>query len=229
MSGSKPTILMTGAYPAWDMEALELEYHVLRLFEAADADAFIAAHAQDTRAIATRGDLGASAALMGKLPKLEIVSVFGVGTDAVDLGFARATKTKVIPPSPPWRRRTGLRLPTSPRSATTCGCGCVAGQRNRTYLRLRNRPTSKPSTAATLRASHRATVTRKKRKLTSASMRLREMKAIAMMATASGNQCFFTRLSADCTKLELCALFVMGVSIAQPYRTHRTQVNFGSG
>lgn len=95
MSSSKPTILMTGIYPAWDMEVLEREYHVLRLFEAADADAFIAAHAHEIRAIATRGDLGASATLMGKLPKLEIVSVFGVGTDAVDLGYVRANKIKV--------------------------------------------------------------------------------------------------------------------------------------
>ena len=95
MSGSKPTVLMTGAYPAWDMEALERDYHVLRLFEASDADAFINANAHEIRAIATRGDLGASATLMGKLPKLEIVSVFGVGTDAVDLGHARARGIKV--------------------------------------------------------------------------------------------------------------------------------------
>lgn len=95
MSGSKPTLLMTGAYPAWDMEALEQHYLVLRLFEASDTDAFLAAHAQDVRAIATRGDLGASAALMGKLPKLEIISVFGVGTDAVDLEYARTRGIKV--------------------------------------------------------------------------------------------------------------------------------------
>ena len=95
MSDSKPTVLMTGAYPAWDMEALERDYDVLRLFEAPDADAFINAHAHEIRAIATRGDLGASATLIGKLPKLEIVSVFGVGTDAVDLGHARARGIKV--------------------------------------------------------------------------------------------------------------------------------------
>lgn len=93
--GTKPIILMTGAYPAWDMEALEGDYDVLRLFEAGDPDALISRHAANIRAIATRGDLGANAALMGKLPNLEIVSVFGVGTDAVDLAYARAHGIKV--------------------------------------------------------------------------------------------------------------------------------------
>jgi D-3-phosphoglycerate dehydrogenase len=41
------------------------------------------------RAIATRGDLGASAGLMTALPKLEIVACYGVGTDAIDLTHAR--------------------------------------------------------------------------------------------------------------------------------------------
>jgi lactate dehydrogenase-like 2-hydroxyacid dehydrogenase len=93
--GACPTLLMTGAYPQWDMEALERDYQVLRLFEAKDPDALIAAHAARIRAIATRGDLGASADLMQLLPNLEIVSVFGVGTDAVDLAHARSRKIKV--------------------------------------------------------------------------------------------------------------------------------------
>lgn len=95
MSGSKPTILMTGAYPAWDMEALERDYQVLKLYEATDADSLIAAHAPNICAIATRGDLGAKATLMEKLPNLEIVSVFGVGTDAVDFAHARPRGIKI--------------------------------------------------------------------------------------------------------------------------------------
>ena len=88
MSGFKPTILMTGAYPAWDMEALERDYTVLKLHEAEDADVLIGRNALSIRAVATRGDLGAAAALMAQLPNLEIVSVFGVGTDAVDTEYA---------------------------------------------------------------------------------------------------------------------------------------------
>ena len=53
---------MPGPYPAWDMAPLEQHYAVHRLWEAADQAAFIAEHAPRIRAIATRGELGASAA-----------------------------------------------------------------------------------------------------------------------------------------------------------------------
>lgn len=92
---TKPTVLLTGAYPAWDLEDLEARYKVLRLWEAADADALLAEHGPEVRAIATRGDLGASAALMRALPKLEIVACYGVGTDAIDLAHARGAGVRV--------------------------------------------------------------------------------------------------------------------------------------
>ena len=50
---TKPTVLLTGAYPAWDLEDLEARYKVLRLWEAADADALLAEHGPEVRAIAT--------------------------------------------------------------------------------------------------------------------------------------------------------------------------------
>ena len=55
----------------------------------------ISSHADAIRAIATRGELGAVAELMAKLPKLEIVSCYGVGTDAIDLAYARANGIRV--------------------------------------------------------------------------------------------------------------------------------------
>ncbi|UCI19211.1 2-hydroxyacid dehydrogenase [Mesorhizobium sp. B2-1-8] len=88
-------ILMTGPYPEWDMEDLERTYRVHKLWQVQDKDALIASHAGTVRAIATRGELGASAALMAKLPKLEIVSCYGVGTDAIDLAYARANGIRV--------------------------------------------------------------------------------------------------------------------------------------
>ncbi len=94
-TSARPAVLMTGAYPQWDMDALAKEYELLCLFDVAHKDAFIAENAANIRAIATRGDLGASAELMGALPKLEIVSVFGVGTDSVDLACARSRGIKV--------------------------------------------------------------------------------------------------------------------------------------
>jgi D-3-phosphoglycerate dehydrogenase len=92
---TKPAVLMTGAYPAWDLEDMEAHYRLLKLWDAPDPDAFLAERGAEVRAIATRGDLGASAALMQALPKLEIVACYGVGTDAIDLGYARAAGIRV--------------------------------------------------------------------------------------------------------------------------------------
>lgn len=83
-------VLMIGPYPQWDMVDLEARYTLHKLWEAADREALIAANARRIRAIATRGELGADAELMSRLPNLEIVSCYGVGTDAIDLGYARA-------------------------------------------------------------------------------------------------------------------------------------------
>jgi D-3-phosphoglycerate dehydrogenase len=92
---SKPHVLMIGAYPSWDMEDLETCYTVLKLWEAADRDHMIESNRSTIRAIATRGELGASADLMKQLPKLEIVCCYGVGTDAIDLSYAKVNGIKV--------------------------------------------------------------------------------------------------------------------------------------
>ncbi|MCZ7911444.1 2-hydroxyacid dehydrogenase [Agrobacterium leguminum] len=92
---SKPQILLVGPYPEWDMVELEAHYTVHKLYEASDRDAFVRGHAQNIRAIATRGELGASAELIQTLPKLEIISVYGVGFDAVNLDAARARGIRV--------------------------------------------------------------------------------------------------------------------------------------
>lgn len=87
---SKTELLQMGGYPDWDQEALDRDFVVHRYFEAADPAAFLARVGPKVRAIATRGDLGASAAIIAALPALEVISVYGVGYDAVDLGAARA-------------------------------------------------------------------------------------------------------------------------------------------
>ncbi len=91
----KPTVLMIGAYPEWDMEPLERDYDLRKLWLAPDREAFIAASAPQARAIATRGELGASGALIDRCPKLEIVSCYGVGVDAIDLSRARERGVRV--------------------------------------------------------------------------------------------------------------------------------------
>lgn len=92
---AKVDILMTGAYPEWDMKDLDANYTVHRLWEVEDRDGYLADVGADIRAIATRGELGASAELMRTLPNLEIVSCYGVGTDAIDLAHARSRGIRV--------------------------------------------------------------------------------------------------------------------------------------
>ena len=88
-------ILQIGPYPAWDQERLDAQFTMRKLFEASDRDAFLAAHGGAIRGIATRGELGANRALIEALPKLEIISVYGVGYDAVDLAAAGARGIRV--------------------------------------------------------------------------------------------------------------------------------------
>ena len=86
---SKPTILQVGPYPEWDQEPLEQACDVLRLFEAEDRCALLRARGADIRAIATRGELGADRAMIEACPNLELICVYGVGYDAVDLAACR--------------------------------------------------------------------------------------------------------------------------------------------
>lgn len=91
----KPHILQVGPYPDWDQIPLNAAFHVHRHFEAADKAAFLEEIGPAVRAIATRGELGADAAMIAACPNLEIVCVYGVGYDAVDLGACRARGIRV--------------------------------------------------------------------------------------------------------------------------------------
>jgi len=91
----KPEILQMGDYPVWDQGPLEARFVMHRYFEAADKAAFLAEVGPRVQAIATRGDLGASAAVIAACPKLEIIVVNGVGYDAVDLAAAKARGVRV--------------------------------------------------------------------------------------------------------------------------------------
>lgn len=91
----KPRILQMGPYPAWDQEPLDQAFSVYRYFEASDKATFLAEVGPIIQGIATRGELGASKAIIDACPQLEIVSVYGVGYDAVDLEACRARKIAV--------------------------------------------------------------------------------------------------------------------------------------
>ncbi|MCR6497415.1 2-hydroxyacid dehydrogenase [Shinella sp. CPCC 101442] len=88
-------ILQVGPYPSWDEERLNATFNMHRYFEAADKMAFLAERGADIRGVATRGELGAGRAMIEALPKLEVISVYGVGYDAVDLAAVRERGIRV--------------------------------------------------------------------------------------------------------------------------------------
>ena len=92
---SKVNILQIGPYPDWDVEALSQNFILHPYYAAEDKRAFIAECASSIRGVATRGDRGLSRELMESLPHLEIIAVYGVGYDAVDLDAARERNIRV--------------------------------------------------------------------------------------------------------------------------------------
>ncbi|MEM8570563.1 MAG: 2-hydroxyacid dehydrogenase [Pseudomonadota bacterium] len=92
---SKPIVLQVGPYPDWDQEPLDAAFEMKRLFEAHDRSAFLTEHGSKVRAIATRGELGADKAMIEACPNCEMVAVYGVGYDAVDLETCRARGIQV--------------------------------------------------------------------------------------------------------------------------------------
>ena len=94
-SMSKPHLLQVGPLPEWETGPLAQDFTVHRLFESSDPTAFLAKTGPLIQAIATRGDLGASSDLVAACPHLQIISVFGVGFDAVDLAACKQRGIRV--------------------------------------------------------------------------------------------------------------------------------------
>jgi lactate dehydrogenase-like 2-hydroxyacid dehydrogenase len=92
---NKVNILQIGPYPDWDVEALSKNFILHPYYAAQDKDGFIAECADSIRGVATRGDRGLSREVMEALPHLEIIAVYGVGYDAVDLDAARNRNIRV--------------------------------------------------------------------------------------------------------------------------------------
>ena len=85
----KIDVLSIGSFPAATNAELASRFAVTHHFNRPAPDALSAELKARIRAIATEANRGADRALIAALPKLEVISVFGVGTDFVDLGAAR--------------------------------------------------------------------------------------------------------------------------------------------
>ena len=85
----KPEILQMGPMMAHVEAALDAAYRVHRYWEADDRAALLAGIGARVRAVATGGHEGCPRAVIEALPKLEMISSFGVGYDAVDVAACR--------------------------------------------------------------------------------------------------------------------------------------------
>jgi lactate dehydrogenase-like 2-hydroxyacid dehydrogenase len=90
----KPEIVITARGHAGTMATLQAEFTSHLLSEASDRTGFLKQHAPAVRALATFGPMAVDGKLMDALPKLEIISNFGVGVDAINLDDAK--KRKII-------------------------------------------------------------------------------------------------------------------------------------
>jgi lactate dehydrogenase-like 2-hydroxyacid dehydrogenase len=85
----KPEIVITARGHAGTMAILQSEFTAHLLSEAPDRDGFLRQHAGAVRGLATFGPMPVDGKLMDALPRLEIISNFGVGVDAINLDDAR--------------------------------------------------------------------------------------------------------------------------------------------
>ena len=82
------TVLMPHPMPPLVIAGIEQHLPLIKLWVFDDREAALNARAPEIRALATAGHMPTDGALMSRLPRLEIVSNFGVGYDHVDAAWA---------------------------------------------------------------------------------------------------------------------------------------------
>lgn len=88
---SKPRILQIARLPLPALETdLAARYDVACLSDQADPTAFLAEHGAGFTGVATSASIGLKAEVIAALPRLQVVSSFGVGFDALDIAACQA-------------------------------------------------------------------------------------------------------------------------------------------
>ncbi len=88
-------VLSIGSFPQATDDELARRFAVTHYFRQPAPESLSGELKARVRAIATEANRGASRALIEALPKLEMIGVFGVGTDLVDLAAARERRIPV--------------------------------------------------------------------------------------------------------------------------------------
>jgi len=89
------TLLLMGPLFEATMTELETKYSVHRYWESSDQTALLASIADKCVAVVTDGGCGVSEDVLKQLPQVKIVSVFGVGVDAVNLEYCKTAEIAV--------------------------------------------------------------------------------------------------------------------------------------
>jgi len=84
-----PEILSVANIPGFDFPLMESHFTVHRLWQAGDPEKRLAEVAPRIRGIQATGTATVAAALIERLPKLEIIACCGVGYDGIDVAAAR--------------------------------------------------------------------------------------------------------------------------------------------
>ena len=86
----KPEILQLSPILIPEINARLNELYTVRpYFQQADKAAYLREHAANIRGVVTGGHTGITREVMEQLPNVEVIAVNGVGTDAIDLAYAR--------------------------------------------------------------------------------------------------------------------------------------------
>lgn len=89
------TLLLMGPLLPSVQEKLESSYNVHRYWESDDQSTLLNSISDSCVGVVTDGGRGVEASVLEKLPSVQIVSVFGVGVDAVDLEYCAANNIPV--------------------------------------------------------------------------------------------------------------------------------------
>lgn len=84
----KPRVLQLGRLTPWLEQQLAADFELTLLAQQPDARAYLAEHGAGFVAAVTSAAVGIDAALIESLPKLQVISSFGVGLDKIDLQAA---------------------------------------------------------------------------------------------------------------------------------------------
>jgi lactate dehydrogenase-like 2-hydroxyacid dehydrogenase len=92
---SKIEILQVGPYPEWDEVPLNEQFVTHRYFEAKDKRALLQRVGSSILGVACRGESVVDREMIEAMPRLEIIAVYGVGYDGIDIEACRQRNIRI--------------------------------------------------------------------------------------------------------------------------------------